>query len=427
MHIEQAIYGGQDAGGYHFLARSAGFLDAWLADAERLCTGFGERPAGVKCPLAVFARPLGKKHVAVVQVADQGSDDTGRPGALAFRLLVLPARFYSDLGADPFWIAEQLPPPWRARGELEVLEWTSGPQPRRTTDDLRRVLDVAPERTQMLLGGVQVLIDGGRLVFVRNQPDGKLVSDLWALLPVSSRVGIWPASFAFGNAHHFHVAVVPQADGPTFEAYVREEQDGDYPEGQYELALQRAVESSDQADLDALLSRRSRSQTMRLAAWLLVVFALIALIIHGPFGRMLAPEEQEKERQAAKKDEPLKLSPPEHFSSPNDEERLLVSARLVRLTRALGVAPPADNSEKALGEGVVELDRRLDERMGAKKPRRDPGEAVTSGPLLRRLQALLWKHGVADYNQAGVSAAELVDRLRERLVKEGVLEEKGSD
>ena len=36
-------HGSQGAGGYRFLARSPGFRDEWLAEAERLCTGFGER------------------------------------------------------------------------------------------------------------------------------------------------------------------------------------------------------------------------------------------------------------------------------------------------------------------------------------------------------------------------------------------------
>ncbi len=115
--IEQAIYGCQDAGGYRFLGRSAGFSDEWLPEAERLCTGFGERPAGVSCPSCVFATPLGTGHVAVVQVADQGADDAGRPGALGFRLLVLPRALYGDLGGDPFRIAEEFPPSWEARGE----------------------------------------------------------------------------------------------------------------------------------------------------------------------------------------------------------------------------------------------------------------------------------------------------------------------
>src|SRR6185437_15737749 len=58
--IEQAVYAGQEAGGYRFLARSPGFRDEWLAEAERVCTGFGERPAGVACPGCVFARPVGR-------------------------------------------------------------------------------------------------------------------------------------------------------------------------------------------------------------------------------------------------------------------------------------------------------------------------------------------------------------------------------
>ncbi len=120
--IEQAIYGGQGTGGYQFLARSPGFRDEWLADAQQLCTGFGERPAGVACPLCTFARPLGSSHVAVVQAADQGIDDTGRPGILAFRLLILPTTLYRDLGGDPFFIADTYPPPWQARGSLPTLE-----------------------------------------------------------------------------------------------------------------------------------------------------------------------------------------------------------------------------------------------------------------------------------------------------------------
>src|SRR5438105_15628310 len=114
--LEHALYGGQDAGGYRFLAQSPGFREEWLPEAERLCTGFGERPAGVACPRAVFAQPFGKDQVALVQVADQGSDDQGRPGILAFHVVVLPYRLYAFLGGDPFYLAERLPPPWAARG-----------------------------------------------------------------------------------------------------------------------------------------------------------------------------------------------------------------------------------------------------------------------------------------------------------------------
>src|SRR5260370_42562314 len=108
--IEQAIYSAQDAGGYRFVARSPGFLDAWLPAAERLCTNFGERPAGVACPGCVFAQPFEARYVAVVQAADQGRDDAGRPEPLGFRLLILPAAPYDSLGAAPFVIADRVPP-----------------------------------------------------------------------------------------------------------------------------------------------------------------------------------------------------------------------------------------------------------------------------------------------------------------------------
>src|SRR4051794_8319624 len=94
--VEQAIYGNAGAGGYRFLARSPGFRDDWLPEAERLCMAFGERPAGVACPGCVFAQPFGTQHVAIVQVADQGTDDAGRPGALGFYLLLISRRAYEE-------------------------------------------------------------------------------------------------------------------------------------------------------------------------------------------------------------------------------------------------------------------------------------------------------------------------------------------
>jgi hypothetical protein len=339
---------------------------------------------------------------------------------------VLPARLYVDLGADPLWIADQLPPPWSARGEVEAVTWTAGPQPKRSVADLKRVLDVEPERTQTLLGGVQILVDGGRLVFVRAGPDEKIVRDLWALLPNSTRAVTWTASFAFGNAHGFDVVVVPQADELSFPRYTREEHAGDYPEGRYELALQSAVEDGDQREVDALLSRRSRGQTMRLAIGLLLVFAVIALIIHWPFGGQPGPRDG-KDRQAQKKDEPLQLPLIQDVPSLSRDERARLARRLTELGKRLGIELTRGEDESTLGDAVVELDRRLDEKMGKKRPRRDPGQELKRGPVLRRLRALLWKHGVADYDQPGLNADELVDRLRDRLVKEGVLKEKDGD
>ena len=153
------------------------------------------------------------RHVAVVQAADQGGDD-GRPGPLAFRLLILPAALYDHLGGDPFAIADQFPPDWQAAAICRP--WSGRPGRRRPEPwrQLQKVLDVPHSAT--LLGGVQALLDGSRLVFERPAPDTHLMRGLWALLPTNSRRDLWPATFAFGNACRFHAVVVPRAVGDGF-------------------------------------------------------------------------------------------------------------------------------------------------------------------------------------------------------------------
>src|SRR5262245_1734879 len=135
--IEQAVYHRPDGEAPQFRGRSPGFLDAWLPEAERWIDEFGKRPEGFACPSAVFAQPLGKKHVAVVQV----SDTIGNHAAprLGFRILVLPRIAYVGvLGGDPFLLDERLPAEWR-EGELPTLSLIEEPVPRRTVDKVRQV------------------------------------------------------------------------------------------------------------------------------------------------------------------------------------------------------------------------------------------------------------------------------------------------
>jgi hypothetical protein len=422
MQIEQALYGNPDAGGYRFLARSAGFAESWLGEAERLCTSFGDRPAGVLCPLALFARPFGLRHVAVVQAADQGVDDAGRPGALAFHLLIVPRRLYAELGGDLFLISDKYPPVWDARGEMPTLEWTDGTLLTRSVDQVRRILNVVPERTQTLLGGVQVLVDGGRLVFVRKGPDPTLVRDLWELLPNATRAELWPATFAFGNRHGFHVVVVPDSTGPEFEHYVKEEDAGDYPEGRYEYALQKAAEESDQNEIDSLFARRSRGQTLRLALVLLAIFAIIPPLVmswnRGEEKPALPAQKKDKKER-----ETLQLPPAAEFAPLTNDERKRLAARLSELGTKLDVRLPKGSSEESLRQVIVELDRRLDEKLGANKPPRLLPKLDELGPAKRRLRALLWKYGVEEYAEPGLNPVELVERLEKALARAGAIKE----
>lgn len=262
-----------DGSGPTVVAKSDDFLPAWETGASAACVRFGRRPAGVACQGAVFACPVGKAHVAVVQVADLPAA-AAETVPLGFRFLVFVRATYEALG-DPFAIADRFPPNWAARGSLPPLEWPPEPLPPRTVEDVTRVLksgDMA-----LLLGGAQSLIDGGRLVLESRQPNEGFVRGLWQLLPSRTRGDLWPASFAFSIDLGFHVAVVPEPPVPWPPGHLTEDQARDYPEGRYELAIQTAVESGNQSDLDTLLARRSSRDTLRLALYMLAAAVVLAV------------------------------------------------------------------------------------------------------------------------------------------------------
>jgi hypothetical protein len=274
--IEQALYGSDDLSGHRLLAHSPGFSAAWQSVAANLCAGFGERPAGVTCPAAVFAQPVGMKHVAVVRVAD----DPDRAGALRFHLLLLPHDAYAFLGGDPFALSDRFPLTWDARGNLSVLTCPAEAPPRRTVADIQALLARHKMMQPTLLGAVQALVDGGRVVFERKEPAPDLIRALWTLLPNRIRAQLWPASFAFGNPLGFDVLALPRAEGADFAEYLREDQAGDYPEGRYEHSLQIAAEAGDQAELDFLFARRGRRDVLRLALLLVIAALLFSLAMN---------------------------------------------------------------------------------------------------------------------------------------------------
>src|SRR5262245_57552367 len=133
--VEQALCSSDGTDACRLLARSPGFLDEWQPEAQRLCSGFGSRPAGVTCSSSVFAQPFGKKHVAVVHAADGN-----QPGTMLFHLLIVPRAEYESSIGDPFVLADRFPPAWQARGDLPPLAWPAEPLPRRTVAEVQRIL-----------------------------------------------------------------------------------------------------------------------------------------------------------------------------------------------------------------------------------------------------------------------------------------------
>ena len=258
------------------VARSDDFPPALEDAVLAACDHFGRRPPGVRCPAALFAEPLGKHHVAVVQVTDQGAP-AGVDPPLGFRFLVLARSLYRALG-DPFAIADRFPPVWSARGDLPLLEWPPEPLPRRTVEHVQEVLKASGDDMALLLGGTQALLDGSRVLLVASGPADALLRGLWQLLPDRSRCELWPATFAFEPIPGGHVAVVPVAPGPWPAGYLTADQCRDYPEGRYELALQIAVEAGDQRELDRLFARRTSQETLRLALFLVGAAVVVAAV-----------------------------------------------------------------------------------------------------------------------------------------------------
>jgi len=303
--LEQILFRRDRGEPPQLLARSPGFPDELIATLADILVAFGDRPAGTSCPGAIFAQPLGDKHVAVIHVRDTSAGPDGWAG-LRFQALALERNHYEGFGGDPFALARAVPGFWPVVDSplvetdpprLDAVRLPAKPLAVRDLDRVRAVLKrikahALPENANpaepppltvdnaespMLLGGAQVLVDGGRLVFERAKPDASVIEALWTLLPHSLRPRIWPASFAFADELKFDVVVVPRLTNISLEGYTTEEQAGDYPQGSYELALQTAAESGNARDLEKVFQRRTSNDTLRLGFKLLVGLSLLVL------------------------------------------------------------------------------------------------------------------------------------------------------
>jgi hypothetical protein len=280
MRIEQALLGRKTAN------HSPGFREDWLKEAHRLQAAFGF-PAD-----ATFAGPLARNVVGIFRVRSTNA-----------HVLAVPAPLYKALEGDLFAIAAAFPADWEA-GEFGTLEWTKGVLPPRTVARLENILNTTPDRSAALLGAAQALLDGGRVVFERPGPEDNIVADLWALLPSAARAEMWPATYATSNEPGFHVLTTPKAEGEQYAGYLKEAEVAEYPEGRYERGLQEAVEAGDQPEVDRLLSRRSRSEMLRLAVILLVLVSLAAVFARVPlFGPKAEPDAPAVKKEKAEKKE----------------------------------------------------------------------------------------------------------------------------
>jgi hypothetical protein len=239
---------------------------------------------------------LTKNHIAIVRVKDENADF---PTGMRFHMLVVERHIYEAWIRDPFILAEKIAPTWDATYGMPSVTIPEEAFKPRTVEQVQAVLkrvkasalkeDEDPEapdfertaensESPALLGGVQILVDGGRLVFERPEGDLQLAAGMWMLLPERTRCRLWPASFAFSDELDFDLLIVPQLDDRILVDYRTEDQAAEYPDGTYEFALQHAAETGNQRELDAVFRKRDSRQTIRLALAVLVLVSILVLI-----------------------------------------------------------------------------------------------------------------------------------------------------
>ena len=209
---EQLVYGSFPfrEGGYDLLARSSGCTPALSAEVIAVCRRFGQPPSAETARSGLFAIWLrGGKRWAVVGVAPQGSDDRGRPGALAFHALLVSARDYRRAGANPFVFGPSLRGDWSsqtpaiiepAHCRIESVDARTAPPP-----------DLRTERI------IAALIARRRVALETAGPIDDLARAVWAGLSGRVRRRASLATWAFAGENRFDLVAFPRLAGVTLD------------------------------------------------------------------------------------------------------------------------------------------------------------------------------------------------------------------
>lgn len=209
----------------------------------------------------LFVRFVGRRTVVI---------GTGNGRQLWVRAL---GRVFYERCPDPFFLAGIAPADWTASSPADVTLDAADP-PRRDVAALQAVLKNGD--VPFLLGGSQTLVDQGKILLQRDKPDEKTIRDVWQLLPLSIQGRTSFTTFAPDNRLGFDIAVLPTVPA-SHPGFLTEDQARDYPESRYERELQTAVEHNDERGLQALLNRRSSSDTLKLAFTMVLGMAVLSL------------------------------------------------------------------------------------------------------------------------------------------------------
>jgi hypothetical protein len=214
IRFEQAVYGSFPFWdkGYAVLAHSPDCRSEWLTGLRAACQRFGERPAGVAEAevrgLFALRLPGAGGPWMIVGVSSPGSDDRGRPGALAFHALFLSPRDYRRTGCHPFALAGAFRTDWTNRDATRPLAAGTWAIARPRLLEPEPEPGVPPDPTAARLAAA--LAQGRRVALEAAAPIDALAPQVWRLLPARVRRRATVATWAFGNANRFDLVALPR-------------------------------------------------------------------------------------------------------------------------------------------------------------------------------------------------------------------------
>lgn len=251
----------RDSAGVRVVARGDGISLATEEHALKLAVAFGQGPGEVASVLAVDDHDKRSRLV--------GSVRSIAPGTLAFRFAVVAIEEYPKV--DPFHLAELLAKQSEKAGSIE-----SEPSPPERREVRRAAEILKAGDSPLILGAVQVLLDGGRFAVPLAEAGEGFIARVRQLMPYRSLDEMTFATQAFSAELPVDAMVLPEA--VSVPGLFVAEALRCYPNGRYEQAMLLACEQGDQAEFDRLLCRKTGTDTLKLAMGM-VLFALVVTLI----------------------------------------------------------------------------------------------------------------------------------------------------
>ncbi|QDV33656.1 hypothetical protein [Tautonia plasticadhaerens] len=203
--FEQAVYGSFPFWhrGYDLLGRSPDCRDPWIRAMKETCQRLGERPRGAAPPAGVVSRWLADGTWMVLHPFSPGSDDVGRPDAVAFHAVFLDADSGRRAGYRPMRLAPAFREDFGPGDGVLAPGSITLPRPGAplVPDDPR-----ADTVAEALLHGRRALVESGG-------PIDRLAEQVWERLPVRHRHRRSLATWAFADAGLFDLIGLPRLSG----------------------------------------------------------------------------------------------------------------------------------------------------------------------------------------------------------------------